>query len=389
MQLIKVFLCLLFISNTVWAQSSDTSTYVDFSSRKVKSELLIGYYTQDGQHSAVTGGQGTEELQDRDVKIIFHIPVDSLTDLTVNQTINYYTSASTDRIDFKMSSASKEDLRLQTSLKVKQKFKKHQYYTYGAYGSIESDYISASLNGGWGRKYANGSQIGISTNVFFDKWILILPQELRDQPNLFPHTDKRNSWQFHFKYSFIMSKRMRFFSSIDPSLQSGLLSTPFHRVYLQNQSTAVLEKLPSQRIKYPIGIGVTTYLNRLFKLKMWLRYYYDTFGIQGETFTTKLYVTPSLFLTLSPFIRLHHQKGSRYFGAYQENLAVYEYYTSDFDLSDFTSIKYGVGVKYKPLYGLFLSKKSKPLLEQVLFQFSIYRRSDGLNSSLFSIGLIH
>ena len=107
--------------------------------------FLFNYYEQEGDHSAVTGGIGTQELKDREARITALIPLDSSTRIQVQAHINNYTSASTDRIDSRLSSASLKDNHATIILGYEQQHLV-KGYTWGVsagYG-IESDYISSS-----------------------------------------------------------------------------------------------------------------------------------------------------------------------------------------------------------------------------------------------------
>ena len=66
----------------------------------IEIDFLMSYYDQDGNHSAVSGGLGSESLQDYVSTLVVNIPMDSTTSLAIAGGITYYTSASNDRIDF-------------------------------------------------------------------------------------------------------------------------------------------------------------------------------------------------------------------------------------------------------------------------------------------------
>jgi len=95
-----------------------------FLKRKIKFEeinLVSGYYLQDGNNSAITGGIGTEKLTDWANS--FEISVSKLDRfnrthrLTADFNIDYYTSASSDKIDpLTISSASRKDTHIYPSL---------------------------------------------------------------------------------------------------------------------------------------------------------------------------------------------------------------------------------------------------------------------------------
>ena len=63
------------------------------------------------------------------MKIVINVPLDSVSTLNIGTHLNVYTSASTDRIDFIMSSASGRDLRNQFDIGYRREisFKKEGY----------------------------------------------------------------------------------------------------------------------------------------------------------------------------------------------------------------------------------------------------------------------
>src|SRR5664279_4223291 len=115
----KVFLtaagiCALLYS---WSQSSNDSTR--FQPRKLKVEeinLVSSYYSQNGNHAAVTGGIGSEKLNDIanviDIKLTKYDRRFRKHSFGVEIGIDHYTSASSDMVDLKAnSSASHADTR--------------------------------------------------------------------------------------------------------------------------------------------------------------------------------------------------------------------------------------------------------------------------------------
>ncbi|MBK7173902.1 MAG: hypothetical protein IPH84_11855 [Bacteroidales bacterium] len=78
--------------------------------RKTEIEWLYGQYMQDGNHSAVTGGIGTEKLSVYGPSLKIRTITGKNT-LTIKLGSDIITSASTDKIDFVVSSASRRDAR--------------------------------------------------------------------------------------------------------------------------------------------------------------------------------------------------------------------------------------------------------------------------------------
>jgi len=103
------------------AAATDTSAY---KSRKLKIDeinLVSSYYLQNGNNSAVTGGIGTEKLNDIanviDVNLTRYDRRFRKHSLAIELGIDHYTSASSDLVDLKAnSSASHSDTRIYPSI---------------------------------------------------------------------------------------------------------------------------------------------------------------------------------------------------------------------------------------------------------------------------------
>ena len=74
-------------------------------------EMVFSYYTQDNNHSAVTGGIGTEDLQVYATDLSYNYIKDSVHTIHFDIGLDVITSASTDNIDFIPSSASRLEFR--------------------------------------------------------------------------------------------------------------------------------------------------------------------------------------------------------------------------------------------------------------------------------------
>src|ERR1700761_7271091 len=102
---------LLLSSAYSYSQKKNYSVYKKQKLSQTDIEVLFSYYAQDGDHSAVTGGTGTENLQVYAPEFnITHKP-DTLNVYKVNAGVDVVTSASHDNIDYQRSSASRVDTR--------------------------------------------------------------------------------------------------------------------------------------------------------------------------------------------------------------------------------------------------------------------------------------
>lgn len=376
-----LLLFLLDLSFILGQTGSDSLEYKE----PTEINILFNYYEQDGIHSAVTGGQGTEELRDYAAKIVVHIPVDSSRAIDIQGTINQYTSASTDRIDSYVSSASIKDAHASLVFAYsKEIIPKKLAWSVFAGGGIESDYISSSFGGGLVlTNPAKNRELALRLQVFLDTWIVIFPEELRAPGLVSLPTDKRRSYNLSANFSQVINSRLQASVTGELVVQQGLLSTPFHRVFFQNQEMPDIERLPGVRIKYPVGLRLNYFPVDFLIVRTYYRFYYDSWDLMAHTFNLELPLKPNPFFSIFPYTRLHYQKASRFFAPFAQHLNTEEFYTSDYDLSGFGSVKVGLGVRYAPVFGLLRFKRKNGkigLLKSIEARASIYRRSDGLRA---------
>jgi len=92
------------------AQSTSQSTYKKKVLETIEVDFLMSYYTQKGEHAAVTGGVGNEKLTDITPTLIVAIPINVDDVLTIDAGISAYTSASSSNLDpFDASGASSNE----------------------------------------------------------------------------------------------------------------------------------------------------------------------------------------------------------------------------------------------------------------------------------------
>ncbi len=360
-----------------------------YEENEVDINILFNYYDQDGDHAAVTGGIGTEELQSGAMKIIVNIPLDTVSILNIATYANVYSSASTDNIDTNVSSASKEDLRVQVDLGYTKKIGNRQSYTLKASGSTESDYVSKSIGGSWSMDSKDGNkQLELNAQAFFDNWVPIFPEELRGTAITLIPTTKRKSYNLGLNFSQVINKKLQVLLAAEIVYQKGLLSTPFHRVYFESEPLPRIEKLPSTKLKFPFGFRVNYFLNNYIILRSYYRYYVDNFGVKAHTASIEVPIKFSSFFSVYPFYRGHVQTASDYFLSHKKHVLSENFYTSDYDLSAFVSYKIGLGIRYKPVWGIgrfrVLSKKKITLFKGIDLRIAKYSRSDGLDAYMIS-----
>ena len=357
-----------------------------FTKQEIKSTeytYLFSYYQQDGNHSAVTGGSGTEKLQVFLNKLNVTHVIDTFNTIFFEGGIDVISSASTDNIDVVVSSASAIDQRLWVAAGY-QRQTKNKRHLLGAKPSfsMESDYLSLGMETWWtARNQLNNWRYGLNIDFFSDdlRWgrlnedfrkpvTVVYPFELRD--SVWFDIYRRYSYNFSFDIQHDINRRtsIGFFPGI--SFQHGLLSTPFHRFYYSGISTAVVENLPRQRIKFPLGIQLNTFIGARTVIQLYYRYYWDDFGIYAHTFNIETPIKLVPQFALIPFFRFYTQGQADYFYPIKEAPAPLDFFTSDYDLSGFSSFKLGLGMKINFI--------KRSFFKQISLRYAHYSRSDGL-----------
>ena len=375
-----------------WAQEDTTKVKLE----DITIDFLASYYQQDGNHSPVTGGIGTEELTNIAPAIIVNIPLDSVKSISFNGGVDFYSSASTDNINNPfldpnhVSGASASDARAYVTVGWKKKNKKTNSER-SIYAGLSSEFDVFSLSGGASflkSSKDNNRSFYAKAMYFFDYWKLIYPVEFRNGEVSYLNTNIRHSFNLSLTGSTNLNKRMSFSVTTDFVAQTGLLSTPFHRVYFQNQELPRIEMLPSSRFKVPVGLRLNYHATDFLIVKTFYRYYWDNWSLTGHTAEITLPIKISQAFRVYPFYRYSSQNGARYFAGFGEHLESEEFFTSDFDLSTLSSHKYGLGISVQPLFGFFRfggGKKNRVTLVKAMdLRYAYYQRSDGLKAGVIS-----
>jgi hypothetical protein len=387
MQLIyKLFFIFLMIG-ALFAQNEQ-----DTEKKPIEVDFLFNYYTQDGDHSAVTGGEGTEQLTNAAPLWIINIPL-SENNLSVTAGIDIYSSASSENIDPVVSGASSGDGRLHLDLGYTiNSTEKDMSYGFTLGGSAEYDYKSISFGANFLKGfYQNNTKIALSAKAYFDNISLIYPIELRPEDmqvtgvDLDYDTDSRNTFDFSATLSQVLTKHSQVSINLQAIYQFGYLSTPFHRVYFKNNPIAKIENLPDSRLKLPVSLRYHHYLNDIFILKTYYRYYSDDFGLEAHTANLEIPIRLNQSFTLLPSIRYHTQNGIDYFYELGEATGELKYYTSDFDLAKLNSSQFVLGMRYYPLEPI--GNIFGVSIKRLDLRMGYYERSDGLSALNFTGGL--
>lgn len=393
MRKISLSVVLFVVSLGAYGQKGDSS-YAKKQLRQTDVQLLFSYYGQDGDHSAVTGGTGTEKLTVYAPEIGLQHRFNDANRLDFSTGVDVITSASTDKIDFVVSSASRRDARIHANVGYNHTFKRYGLTTGGSAAfSMESDYLS--WGGGLSLSHQDQSQsrlLGLSFRAFFDdlRWgrldddfrrpvTLVYPSELRFKEwfNLYTRQS------FNVEASWYQAVNRRLAVAFYPGLiyQRGLLSTPFHRVYFNDLKTTRVENLPDRRLKIPLGIQANAFIGGRWIARAYYRWYWDDYGIRAHTFDLETPVKLTPAITLSPFGRFYTQTASKYFKPYRQHALPEAFYTSDYDLSAFQSYKTGLGLRYAPF-----KKIGKRLdFKAVELRYAFYSRTDGLRAHMVTM----
>ncbi len=395
-------LCLLLASKTSFAQknSIDSIANTNYKSRKLKLEeqnFVTGYYIQDGNNAAVTGGIGDEHLTDvattYNLTWVKYDKKNRKHSLGTELGVDVYSSASSDKIDPNtVSSASSSDIRIYPSINYSIQNDEKRYSIGAGYSfSREYDYTSHGVNlmaSKWNKN--RNSELTAKASIFFDQISVILPLELRpvgygsgaENDPLPIDEANRTSYNFGLMFSQVITKNFQIALLSDISYQEGLLATRFHRVFFNNGNVKV-ENLPGTRLKIPLGIRANYYIGDRTVLRSFYRYYSDNWNINSHTISAEISYKITPFISLAPFYRFYMQTAAEHFSEYGTHNPNAEFYTSDFDLSKFKSNMFGLNLRFADLNGKLLIKK----LNVIDLRYSYYERNNGFFAHSITLGL--
>ena len=371
-------------------------------------DFLANYYSQDGDFGAVQGGRGTEELDNIAGITVVTVRLDSNSAIGASAGVDYYSSASTDRIDRQLSTASSSDVRAYANVAyTERQLGRGRTYRVAAGFSREYDYTSVNGAVGVTQEWDRGAQeVTVSAQAFADRWRLIYPIEFRRLEGItaargaHPARD-RQSYGLSAVYARIVNRRVQLALTAEAVAMRGLLSTPFHRIYyrgtvseLPDLDAVVLpdaddvERLPDERYKFPVSLRVNYKPNDAVAIRGFMRYYADTWGVRGASAEVEVAYDYSESWTVMPFARVYGQDAARYYAGFGEHLGTEAFYTSDFDLASFTTYKVGLGLRYAPVFGLRRGGLGRQLVtwREVTLRGAYYTRDPGLEAFAVTVG---
>ncbi|MDQ2862235.1 MAG: DUF3570 domain-containing protein [Bacteroidota bacterium] len=388
----------------------DTTSYKSQTLSLEEADMVSGYYNQTGDHSAVTGGIGTQKLNDVsniiDLKFSKFDAATNKYSLSFEFGADHHTSASQAYVS-KSGASRPGGTRIYPSANWEVEKANGFNFGFGAGFSTEYNYKSFNLNFSAGKVSKDkNTEINLKAQAFFDAVTLIEPSELI--PNVVQNsastyttasgnvvnsgesdhkihipTTARNTFDASLTLSQVVTKNFQFALITDVVAQNGYLGLPFHRVYFQEQDPPRVEKLPDTRFKLPIGVRLNYFLGDKIILRSYYRYYTDSWGIKSHTASLEVPYKISPFVSVSPFYRYYVQTAAKYFAPYKEHVLTDNYYTSNYDLSGFTSQYFGVNLKITPKNGVF----NMPFFNTVELRYGRYTQTTGLMANNIAIDL--
>ncbi|WP_343485670.1 DUF3570 domain-containing protein [Allomuricauda sp. d1] len=411
---------ILLTTSTLLSQQTDTS-YKKRVLETSEVDLLLSYYSQDGNNAAVTGGEGTEELTDATSALVLRMPLNEDDVLTIDVGLSAYTSASSSNVNpldgnstnVSPFDASSGESRRDQLVHINPTYQhssddRNSIWSANAYFSNEYDYTSVGFGGSYARLFnEQNTEVSIAGQVYLDTWNPQYPIELRNgffddrimgngtyNPQFMELQElNRNSYSLSLSLSQILGKRLQGALFADVVAQNGLLSTPFQRVYFGDaedffiddfQLADDVERLPDSRFKVPLGGRLNYYVNDIFVLRSYYRFYWDDWGVVSHTANLEIPIKLADVFTVYPTYRYYSQSAADYFYPKEGAQSDFEYYTSDYDLSKYTAHQFGLGLRYQDV--LTKAKLLSFVLKTIDLRINNYDRSDGLNAFIVTLG---
>jgi hypothetical protein len=386
-------------------QSAPSGDSTKYKARKIhldEVDFVSSYYSQNGDHSAVTGGIGTEKVTDIasgiNLSFLWENPNLDKNTLTVGLGFDAHTAASQAYVN-KSGASSKNGTRVYPSVDwTVESAKTGNTLGFGAYYSNEYNYKSIGADAHFSVKTDNrNGEFSVKLQGYFDQVTLIYPSEFNPQAANFVNygnngdheghhdnngTSPRKTYNASFAYSQIINSRLQIEFLADLVGQNGYLSLPFHRVYF-NTGKDTIEKLPSSRFKLPLGFRANYFLGDNIILRSYYRYYMDNWGIKSNTANIEVAFKVTPFFSVSPFYRYYTQTASKYFAPYEDHSPTDQYYTSNYEYAKFHSQFFGVGFRVAPPNGVFGWRG----LHELEVRYGHYLQTTDLVSNVVSLSL--
>ncbi|MDB5116008.1 MAG: hypothetical protein JWQ79_1500 [Mucilaginibacter sp.] len=378
----------------------DSTNYNPRKLRLDEVNFVTSYYSQTGNHSAVTGGIGTEKVTDiangLDLNFVWTNHKNNKNTLNVGLGFDYHTAASQAFVS-KTGASSPSGTRLYPSVDwTVENAKTGNTFGIGAYLSTEYNYNSLGADVHYSAKTDNkNGEFSVKLQGYFDHVTLIYPSEFDPQTTIVNSSDRgngghrdnfgsspRETYTAAFGYSQIINSRLQVAFLADVVGQNGFLSLPFHRVYFSNGKDTI-ERLPSSRFKLPLGFRANYFLGDNIILRSYYRYYADSWGVRSNTANLEVAYKVSPFFSISPFYRYYTQTAARYFAPYEVASPTQTYFTSNYEYAKFNSQFFGVGFRIAPPNGVFGWQG----LHELEIRYGHYKQNTDLISNVVSLNL--
>lgn len=304
----KITIVLLnFFLLTAFSYAQEKDTTMVFKKRILEStevDFLASYYNQDGTHSAVSGGIGSEALQDIASNITVAMPLNDDDVLTVDLGLSAYSSASSSNINpfdnatntptpWQASTGASASDQLVSGVATYTNNSDNRNFIWNADLSFsnEYDYTSFGFGGGISQLLNDkNTEFGMKLNAYIDQWRPIYPKELVEYSNYgsnfqnqgilssltiydengLPSNNylpskfetvtsvNRNSYSASFSFSQVLTKKLQFSVFFDILQQQGLLSSPYHRTYFADKPNYYVGQ-PDQIVNYTNPSNTSAY----------------------------------------------------------------------------------------------------------------------------------
>lgn len=385
-----------------FAQYPTEENYVKPTLKLEETNLISDYYTHTGNHSAVTGGVGTQDLTDvaNTIELKFVKPEQRHRKQTLDIDVGYdhHTAASAAYVTLSGKSP-KGGSRINLGANVQSENTQTGVTTgIGAAISSEYTYHSFGLNALYSKHTPDDNrELTARGIVYLDGVKMIYPKELRSNTTVLSSASTgrkvssskipsrlRSTFATSFSFSQVVNKNLQVALLGDFVMQAGYLGLPYHRVYHNDPfHTVGKEKLPSFRMKVPVGARFNYFLGDRFIFRTYYRYYIDTWGISAHTVSIEPVVKLTPFLSLSPFYRYYTQLAAKYFAPIYEHSLRAKFATSNYEYAAFHANYLGLNFRFVPLNGLFGIKN----LSMIELRYGHYRQTTGLVANNISLNL--
>jgi hypothetical protein len=351
--------------------------------RGIDVDFLFSYYDQDGEHSAVTGGTGSEAQQVLSPVVLVSWAVSEDWSLRTDLGVDQVTAASVDAIDAEVSSASRVDQRAFTDLTATRRIGERSTVSYRLGLSNEYDYQSVSAGIGYALDL-NERNTTLSANLrHYEDTV-----KLYDIDGVNRGDDGRRTTDLAIAATQVLGRRTLGSLELDYTLQSGFLSTPFHEVILHpagGGEVHVAERLPDSRRRAALGLGLDHAFGDRVVQKLTYRFYDDDWGIRAHTIAAETHFRLPLAAEtwVFPILRYHRQTASDHFGTAGSFTGSERFFTSDWDLAEIATTKYGLGLRGTLQAG----RRWRLGLRRYETRFTLFSRDDGLDGLIASVGL--